>query len=202
MRNVFACLLLLGSAQAVSAQPLLEAMAAAIGPADARAAMAGLATRANGTGPRGAFTTEIVSLGDTVRFVQVRERAAASQAAPGGGETGLLVAGATAFARETASSPMQATSGPRPRSCAATTCSRRLLLDLEAQVRVTAEHAGTGCVDGTTAAGRIELCRSQTDAAPVRLRLTPPGAPEPIVVELSDWRPVLGVGGASRAGSP
>lgn len=199
MRMVLACLaLLLGSAHAVSAQSLLEAMAAAVGPADTRAAIAGLATRADGTGPRGAFTTEIVSLDDTVRFVQVRKGADASQAAPGSGQTALLVAGATAFTREAASSPMHATSGPEAAIVRGHDL-HRLLLDLEAQVRVTAEHTDTGCVEGTTAAGRIELCPSHGDARPVRLRLTPPGAPEPIVVELSDWRPVLGVAAASRA---
>ena len=121
-RSVLAGLVLFATgARDVPAQPVLETMAAAVGPVDARRAIAGLATRADGTGPRGAFTTDIVSHGDMVRFVQVRD----------GGETALLVTGTRAFAREAAASPMQPTSGPEVAIVHGHDL-HRLLLDLEA----------------------------------------------------------------------
>ena len=100
------------SAPAAAAESMLGAMAAAVGPTEARRAMTGLATRADCTGPRGAFTTEIVSHGDVVRFVQVRDS----------GRTALLVTGTAAFARAADGASMQATAAPKPPSCTDTTC--------------------------------------------------------------------------------
>ena len=168
--------------QAAGAESLLEAMAAAIGPAGARRAITGLATRADCTGPRGAFTTEIVSHGDVVRFVQVRDS----------GRTALLVTATAAFARPADGAPMQATTGPEAAFVRGHDL-HRLLLDLEARVQVTTEDPATGCVEGTTAAGRIRLCRRAGLSAPSHMTLTSPGAQTPVVIEFSDWRRLHGV---------
>ena len=49
--------------------PEILALAEAIGPADARSAISGLSARAEAIGPRGAFSSDIVSLADgTARF--------------------------------------------------------------------------------------------------------------------------------------
>ena len=170
------------SAPAAAAESMLGAMAAAIGPTEARRAMTGLATRADCTGPRGAFTTEIVSHGDVVRFVQVRDS----------GRTALLVTGTAAFARAADGASMQATSGPEAAIVHGHDL-HRLLLDLEARVQVTSEDAAAGCVEGTTVAGRITLCRRAGASTPSHMTLTPPGAQAPVIVEFSDWRRLLGV---------
>jgi hypothetical protein len=182
-RGVLAGLTLVAAcAPAAAAESLLEAMAAAIGPADARRAMTGLATRADCTGPRGAFTTEIVSHGDAVRFVQARDS----------GRTALLVRGTAAFARAADGAPMQAANGPEAAIVHGHDL-HRLLLGLEARVQVTNEDAAAGCVEGNTAAGRIRLCRAAGDSTPSQLSLTPPGAEAPVMIEFSDWRRLLGV---------
>ncbi len=182
-RGLLAGLVLVAAhAPVAAAESLLEAMAAAIGPADARRAMIGIATRADGTGPRGAFATEVVSHGDVVRFVQVRDRR----------RTALLVIGPAAFARTAEGATMQATSGPEAAIVRGHDL-HRLLLDLEARVQVTREDAPAGCVEGTTAAGQVTLCRRPGGSAPSRLTLTSAGAAAPVVVEFSDWRRVLGV---------
>jgi hypothetical protein len=182
-RGVIAGLLLLvAGARTGAAQSILETMAAAIGPADARRAIVGLATQSAGMGPRGAFTTDIVSHGEMVRFVQARD----------GAETSLLVVGTTAFARVSAAEPMQATIGPEV-AIVLGHALHRLLLDLEGLVSVTAEDAAAGCIEGTTAAGRVRLCRQASGPQPARMTLNSPGAEDPVIVEFSEWRRVLGV---------
>jgi len=175
-------MLLLIGVRIATAQSILETMAAAIGPTDARRAITGLATRADGMGPRGAFTTEIVSHGEMVRFVQARD----------GAETALLVIGTTAFARGSAAAPMQATSGPEV-AIVLGHAVHQLLLDLEGRIAVTAEDAAAGCVEGTTAAGRVTLCRQDGDPRPARMTMISPGAADPVVIEFSEWRRVQGV---------
>jgi hypothetical protein len=182
-RGVLAGLALVATnAPAVAAQSLLESMAAAIGPVAARRAITGLATRADGSGPRGAFTTDIVSHGDVVRFVQER----------GGAQTALLVAGPAAFSRAAAGASMQAANGPEAAIVRGHDV-HRLLLGLEARLQVAREDAAAGCVEGTTAAGPVRLCRRAGGSTPSHMILTPPGAQAPVVVEFSDWRPLLGV---------
>jgi hypothetical protein len=182
-RGVLAGLVLVATnAPAVAAQSLLESMAAAIGPAEARRAIAGLATRADGAGPRGPFTTEIVSHGDVVRFVQARS----------GSQTALLVVGTAAFARAASGASLQAANGPEAAIVRGHDL-HRLLLGLEERVRLTRQDAASGCVEGTTAAGPVRLCRRAGGSVPSHVTLTPPGAQSPVTVEFSDWRRLLGV---------
>jgi hypothetical protein len=181
-RGVLAAVAFAAHVQAAAAQSLLESMAAAVGPTAARHAVTGLATRADGTGPRGAFTTEIVSHGEVVRFVQVR----------GGNRTAILVTGNTSFVQEAAGNPMQASNGPEAAFVQGHDL-HRLLLGLDSRLQAPVEDAGAGCVAGMTAAGRARLCRRAGDAVPSELTLTSPGSELPVVVEFSDWRPLLGV---------
>lgn len=64
--SLLLCLFLAGSrlqGQETSAQAV-QRVAAAIGPRDARQALAGISARAEASGPRGAFVSEMISLAD------------------------------------------------------------------------------------------------------------------------------------------
>ena len=119
------------SAPAAAAESMLGAMAAAIGPIEARRAMTGLATRADCTGhaarspPRSCRTATWC----------------ASSRSRDSGRTALLVTGVAAFARAADGAPMQATSGPEAAIVHGHDL-HRLLLDLEARVQVTSRRCG------------------------------------------------------------
>lgn len=160
------------------------ALAEAIGPAEARRAIDGVATVARGEGPNGAFVTEIVALADgRTRFAQ----------SAGDRRTELLAVGAAAFAVGAGSA-----ASPAPREAleiARGHAVHRLLLDLD-RYAVAGPADGRGC---TPMRGHGEMpfsvCVPPGEELPARLllELKAPEAGSAIEVELADWRPRLGV---------
>lgn len=174
----------------VSAPDPLAAMAAAIGPLEARQAFAGISAFAEGNGPRGVFTSAMLSLADgSARFRQVRA-----------GETSeLLLLEGTPYERsgagDTAALPLH------PADAALASFVRghevhRMLLDLERRFRPDSRAAPPGCLalrgpDDLA----VTLCRAADGdlAATLELELPAAAGGGSVTLELADWRPLLGV---------
>ena len=180
-----AALLVFGPAvSAAAGRGDLAAMAAAIGSAEARAAIEGIATTADGTGPRGPFTTEVTAWRDSVGFVQSRADA----------RSALLLDGDRPFALDETSGRFVGAD----QSVAAFVRGHAVhafLLRLDART-VEPQAAGTdGCVATGGPDGPVTVCRGADSARPVRMELRAEGAagPQAITIELGDWREVHGV---------
>lgn len=176
-------------APARDAHPSLSDIAEAIGPGGSRAAFEGIAARAAGVGPRGEFSTEVVSLGaGRARFRQVRSA----------GTTELLLADRASWARDGATGDW-AGGGPGIEGFVRGHEVHRMLLDLERRFRATGELDAEGClpvVADDELAGRVCPGGAEAAGAPVeRIEL---GVAEPlgggrVELRLTDWRSVQGV---------
>ena len=161
----------------------LQNLADAIGPAEARRAMTGIAARADATGPRGAFVSEIVSLADgTARF----------RLAMSSDDTDILLAAGTPYVHK--DNRMQAA------DAAMTSFVRghevhRMLLDLEQRFRPDARAVEPGCLAlrGPDALP-VTICRAAGSERPSTIVLELPAAlgGGTTTIELDDWRAVLG----------
>lgn len=162
----------------------LAAVAAAIGPAEARRAIAGVATHAQGEGPQGTFVTGIVALAaGPARFVQQR----------GERRTELLTNAGDAYQRG-AGGAMEAAPAAA-REIVHGHALHRLLLDLDRFTESGPANA-EGCLPLREPGGlALSACPALDGDLPARLEisLSPAAGGERIVVELEDWRPVLGV---------
>lgn len=176
-------------AGAAAPDPLAE-MAAAIGPLEARQAFAGISAVAEGTGPRGAFTSAMLSLADgSARFRQVRA----------GQTSELLLLDGTPYERsgtgDLAALPLQ------PAEAALASFVRghevhRMLLDLERRFRPDSRAATPGCLAQRGPDDlAVTLCRAADGDLPATLELELPAAAGggSVTLELGDWRPLLGV---------
>ena len=164
----------------------LTAIADAIGPAAARSALEGIASRAACRGPRGDFATEVVSVGGGVtRFRQVRAN----------GTTELLLAGGEVFARGAPGAPFERADAAL-RSFVAGHEVHRMVLDLDRRFRATGAARDDGCLPlrgphGLAAA----VCAGPDGGQPARLELEAPAGAGggTVAIELGDWRTVHGV---------
>ena len=176
----------LAAAPARAGEDPVAAIAGAIGPEAARRALAGVVARAACRGPRGEFTTEVVSLGGGIaRFRQVRAT----------GTTELLLSGGTAYARGGPGAPF-GSGGAELASFVAGHEVHRMLLDLDHRFRVDGAVAADGCVplrgpDGLAAT----VCAPTGGHLPARLELElPVGAGGgTVAIELGEWRAMHGV---------
>lgn len=169
--------------------PLAE-VAAAIGPLEARQALAGISAVAEATGPRGVFASEMLSLADgSARFRLTRA----------GEITDLLLADGQPFERSGSGDTTALPLRPAPAARASFLRGHevhRLLLDLELRFRIDARAAEPGCL---ALRGPDELaatiCRTADSALPATLGLELPAAAGggTVTLELTDWRPLLGV---------
>lgn len=167
----------------------LEKVAASIGSAEARQAIRSISARADANGPRGAFTSEIVSLDEgEVRFELRRGEAL----------TELLLRGGSAFARETAGAPLV----PAEASLASFIRGHevhRILLALDRRFR--ADFRGIGGSDAGCLALRdtadvpARICLDSATGLPTILELAVPEAMGggKVTLELADWRALHGV---------
>ncbi len=162
----------------------LASVAAAIGPTEARRAIAGVATHAQCEGPQGTFVTGIVALAaGPARFLQQRgERTTELLAAPG--EVFQRGAGGTMEVAPAAA-----------REVVYGHAVHRLLLDLDRFTEAGPANA-EGCLPLQGPEGlALAACPALDGSLPGRLEISLSAASggERIVVELEDWRPVLGV---------
>jgi len=168
----------------------LAPLAAAVGADDARARIEGVLAVADVSGPRGAFTSEMISLADgTARFRLVRED----------GSTELLLAGDRVY-RRAAEGGALAEAPPGLAALVRGHEVHRMLLDLDRRFRATGGADSDGCVPAVGAGGlgaRVctEAANAATGALPARIVLDGSEASggEPVAIELSDWREILGV---------
>jgi len=173
----------LASSDAVRADapPDLGAFARAVGPLEARQTIAGVAARAEASGPRGAFLSEMLSLSsDTARFRLTK----------GGDSTELLLAGGTPFQRRASSASFE------PADAALASFVRgheahRMLLDLERRFRPDARTPEPGCLalrgpDESPAS----ICRAAGSELPlsIALELPPAAGGGTVTLEFGDWR--------------
>lgn len=184
---LLAALLLAGSTLALApSDPALDRSARAIGPEDARARIEGLLAVAEASGPRGTFTSEMISLADgTARFRLVRE----------GGATELLVAGGRVWRRPAeggalVEAPTETAAFVRGHEV------HRMLVDLETRFRANGPEGSDGCLPVLGADGLgARVCGSAAGDPPARIVLDGSEASggEPVAIELADWRELLGV---------
>lgn len=170
------------------------ALAEAIGPADARRAISGLSARAEAIGPRGAFSSEILSLADgTARF------RLAMQAST----TDLLIAADKPYLRSGAGA-LEAADAAMASFLRGHEV-HRMLLDLERRFRPDESFAARalrpGCLplrgpDGLA----VTICRASADAdtdagLPRSIELELPAAlgGGSTTIEIGDWRSLHGV---------
>ncbi len=173
----------LGSGPALGTDALAS-MAAAIGSTEGRRAIAGVATRARCDGPQGAFETEIVALDEgTARFVQSRGERRSELLASGGAAFQRGAGGAIEAAPEAA---LEIVHGHAV---------HRLLLDLDRHAAAGPATA-QGCLPLRGPGGlAFAVCPAPEGGLPARLEIALSAAAggETVVVELADWRPLLGV---------
>ena len=166
------------------AGPELQNLADTIGPAGARRAMAGIAARADATGPRGAFVSEIVSLADGT----ARLRLALSS-----GNTDLLLAAGTPYAHK--DNRMQAADAAMASFVRGHEV-HRMLLDLEHRFHLDERAAKPNCLAlrGPDALA-VTICRAAGSERPATIVLELPAAlgGGTTTLELDDWRAVQGV---------
>lgn len=188
---LLALLLLGGSTLTLAASdPALDQVAQAIGAREARARIEGLLAVAEASGPRGTFTSEMISLADgTARFRLVRE----------GGATELLVAGGRVWRRPAGGGALV----EAPSEMAAFVRGHevhRMLVDLETRFRAAGAAEPDGCLPIAGADGLgARICGSgEGDPPPVPpTRIVLDGSEasggEPVAIQLADWRELLGV---------
>lgn len=163
----------------------VQRIADAIGPRDARQALAGISARAEASGPRGAFASEMISLSDgTARF----------RLGMASGNTDLLVAAGTAYLRSGAGALESADAAMagflRGHEV------HRMLLDLEQRFRPDARATQPGCLallgpDDLP----VTICREAGVDLPRTIELELPAAlgGGSTTIELGDWRSLHGV---------
>jgi len=176
-------------APARDAHPSLSDLAEAIGPGGSRAAFEGIAARAAGVGPRGEFSTEVVSLGTgRARFRQVRSA----------GTTELSIGDGAAWARDGATGTWVG-GGPEIEGFVRGHEVHRMLLDLERRFRANGEPDAEGCLPVVAAGalgGRVCPGDEETANAPVgriELGVVGPRGLDRVELRLADWRSVHGV---------
>ncbi|MCB9378310.1 MAG: hypothetical protein H6511_06050 [Holophagales bacterium] len=190
----FVRLLLLASLLAPPAAGAdLDALAAAIGPPEARARIEGVLATAEVDGPRGRFTSEMLALADgTARFRLVRAE----------GATELLLTGGRVYARSEDGSSLVEASTARVGFVRGHEV-HRMLLDLGTGLLPSAPDAtadAEGCLDLVFAdATRPRICAGarEEEAPPLPDRIvldaSEASGGEPVTLALSDWRELLGV---------
>lgn len=163
----------------------VQRIADAIGPRDARQALAGISARAEASGPRGAFASEMISLSDgTARF----------RLGMASGNTDLLVAAGTPYLRSGAGALESADAAMagflRGHEV------HRMLLDLEQRFRSGARATQPGCLallgpDDLP----VTICREAGVDLPRTIELELPAAlgGGSTTIELGDWRNLHGV---------
>lgn len=171
---------------ASSARPTLATVAEAIGPEGARRAIASLSARADGDGPRGPFTSEIVSLAASDVAFRLRR---------GGSATELLLLDGAPYSRESAAAPFA------PGDAALAGFIRghelhRILLDLDRRFSAAARPVAAGCLALVDEAKLdATLCPAAGTGLPGTLERALPAESGggTIRLEFDDWREVLGV---------
>ncbi|MGE0639310.1 MAG: hypothetical protein AB7G12_05890 [Thermoanaerobaculia bacterium] len=182
---LFAALLVAPGSEA-AARPSLASFAATIGPADARAAIAGVVAIADADGPRGKFLSEMISLrSGELRFRLEREESASE----------FLYSDGAPWSRAEPGGPLQRAAGDFTSFLRGHEV-HRMLLDLETRFRPVAREAPAGCLpfaqpDGLAAT----ICATTPGAPPSTIELTlPDGAGGgTVTLELADWRALHGV---------
>ena len=179
---------LVGAGLRAKSPPLAE-VAAAIGPAEARQALFGISARAEASGPRGAFVSEMLSLADgTARFRLTK----------GNEITELLLVDGKPFARSGAASPVGGPLRPAEATMAGFVRGHevhRMLLDLDLRFQVVERATAPGCLAlAGPDASAVTLCRAAGSDLPATLELGSPSAAggDSVTLELGDWRGVLG----------
>ncbi|MEO7794951.1 MAG: hypothetical protein ABIV06_09280 [Thermoanaerobaculia bacterium] len=186
------CLLFVPTRSPAQPAPtMLQQLAEAIGPAAARQAIAGLAARAEATGPRGPFVSEMLSLADgTARFRLTKD----------GDTTERLATGGKIWQRSHAAGSA-AVGAAEPAEAAMIGFVRgheihRMLLDIERRFRADSRATATGCVallgpDDLPAT----MCVAMGSALPATIELGLPAAMGggSTTIELADWRRLHGV---------
>ncbi len=176
----------------LSAQPTalsLQRIAEAVGPAASRQALFGISARAEASGPRGAFVSEMLSFADgTARFRLTK----------GNEITELLLVDGEPFARSGSASPVGGPLQPAEAAMAGFVRGHevhRMLLDLDLRFRVVERATAPGCLAlaGPDASG-VTLCRAAGSDLPATLELGSSSAAGggSVTLELGDWRGVLG----------
>jgi len=177
------CLAVARATTGATAPSTLQQLADTIGPPSARQAIGGVAARAEATGPRGAFVSEMLSLADgSARFRLTKN----------GESTELLVAGTTPYERSAAANGGRfAPADPALASFVRGHEVHRMLLDLERRFRPAQGPVPPGCLalrgpDGLPAT----LCRGADSELPASIALELPAAAGggSVTLELADWR--------------
>ena len=190
-RKLFAvCLALVGGplSAAADVDPRLAEIAAAIGPAPARAAISGISSLAAARGPRGAFTSEMIALADgTARFRLIKPE----------GDTSLLLTAGQIYRSDSASAPVK-TADAAMASFLRGHEVHRMLLDLDHRFRLDARAAPAGCLplrgpDGLA----VTICGAEGSELPGSIELELPAAlgGGNVTIELADWRILQGAPG-------